>query len=86
MESPTVIHSTFVIERNYPTTPERVFAALADPVKKRRWFAEGEHHTVDTYQPASRFWAIQSAETAVFVALAVLLLTVSLWWVTRRSA
>jgi len=26
-----VIHSTFVIERSYPATPERVFAAFADP-------------------------------------------------------
>jgi uncharacterized protein YndB with AHSA1/START domain len=37
-----VTHATFTIERNYPTTPERVFAAFADPQKKRRWYAEGE--------------------------------------------
>ncbi len=37
---PTTIHSTFVIERCYPVTPDRVFAALADPARKRRWFAE----------------------------------------------
>jgi uncharacterized protein YndB with AHSA1/START domain len=43
MEKLSVTHSTFVIERNYPTTPERVFAAFADPAKKRRWFAEGSH-------------------------------------------
>jgi uncharacterized protein YndB with AHSA1/START domain len=42
MEKLSVTHSTFVIERSYPTTPERVFAAFADPAKKRRWFAEGE--------------------------------------------
>jgi uncharacterized protein YndB with AHSA1/START domain len=41
MEKLSVTHSTFVIERSYPTTPERVFAAFADPAKKRRWFAEG---------------------------------------------
>jgi uncharacterized protein YndB with AHSA1/START domain len=40
MEELAVTHSTFVIERSYPTTPERVFAAFADPAKKRRWFAE----------------------------------------------
>ena len=39
---PTVAHATFVIERHYPATPERVFTAFADPAKKRRWFAEGE--------------------------------------------
>ena len=42
MEKLSVTHSTFVIERSYPTTPERVFAAFADPAKKRRWLAEGE--------------------------------------------
>ena len=42
MNERTVTHSTFVIERFYPNTPAQVFAAFADPVKKRRWFAEGE--------------------------------------------
>jgi len=38
----SVTHSTFAIERNYPATTQRVFAALADPVKKRRWFREDD--------------------------------------------
>jgi len=42
MQDPTVTHNTFVIERNFSASPERVFAALADPARKRRWFAEGE--------------------------------------------
>ena len=40
MANQSVTHSTFVIEHNYSATPERVFAAFADPAKKRRWFAE----------------------------------------------
>ena len=40
MPDRNVTHSTFVIERSYPTSPERVFAAFSDPVKKRRWFRE----------------------------------------------
>ena len=40
----SVTHSTFVIERTYSATPERVFAAFTDPVKKRRWHVEGKHN------------------------------------------
>jgi len=42
MKDRTVTHGTFVIERHYPVTPERVFAAFSDPAKKRRWLLEGK--------------------------------------------
>ena len=38
------------------------------------------------YQPASRYWTFQIAETAMFVALAVLLVAFCFWWVPRRLA
>jgi len=50
MEQKSVNHSTFVIERNYPTTPERVFAAFADPELKRYWFTEGFNKEPDEFQ------------------------------------
>jgi|SRR4051794_18235691 uncharacterized protein YndB with AHSA1/START domain len=45
----SVTHSTFSIERVYPSPPARVFAAFANQGIKRRWFAEGEGWQVDEF-------------------------------------
>jgi uncharacterized protein YndB with AHSA1/START domain len=50
MPNTTVNHSTFVLERSYLKPPARVFAAFADPAKRRRWFAEGDGHDLDHYE------------------------------------
>jgi uncharacterized protein YndB with AHSA1/START domain len=41
----SVEHATVVVERTYDATIDRVFAAWADPKRKRLWFSEpgGEH-------------------------------------------
>jgi uncharacterized protein YndB with AHSA1/START domain len=44
-----VIHRSFTLERTYPTSPARVFHALSDPAKKRRWYVEGDGFVVDSY-------------------------------------
>jgi uncharacterized protein YndB with AHSA1/START domain len=38
MTTAPVIHSSFTLERTYPASPARVFAAWADPEIKARWF------------------------------------------------
>lgn len=40
----------------------------------------------EAYQPASRFWVFQGIETAIFVALAVALLALTIWLVRRHIA
>jgi uncharacterized protein YndB with AHSA1/START domain len=44
----SAVHSTFVIERIYPATPERVFAAWSDQAAKTQWFGPSEKHA-DSY-------------------------------------
>ena len=50
MSEPSVIHHTFVIERNYPATPEKVFEALSDPAKRRQWLLAGQNHEVEHFE------------------------------------
>jgi uncharacterized protein YndB with AHSA1/START domain len=49
MSERSVMHSRDVIERSYPHTPQRVFAAFSDPAKKDRWFAEDDCSTVEDF-------------------------------------
>jgi uncharacterized protein YndB with AHSA1/START domain len=38
----SIIHATFVIEREFDATPSRVFSAYADPRSKAKWFVGPE--------------------------------------------
>jgi uncharacterized protein YndB with AHSA1/START domain len=49
MQQRSVVHDTFVLERHFPKPAEKVFAALSDPAKRRRWFAEGDSHQVEEF-------------------------------------
>lgn len=44
-----VAHATFSVERSYPASPARVFAAFANQATKRRWFAEGEGWEIEEF-------------------------------------
>jgi uncharacterized protein YndB with AHSA1/START domain len=61
MAEPSVIHSTFVIERSYPKPPGHVFSAFADPAKKRRWFAEGEKQEIEEFEMDFRVGGVERA-------------------------
>ena len=61
MQEPSVIHSTFVIERSYPKPPELVFSAFANPATKRRWFAEGHSHEVEAFEMDFRIGGAERA-------------------------
>ncbi len=50
MQQTSVTHSTFVIERSYRATPERVFAAFSDPATKRSWFAEANGRQAEVFE------------------------------------
>ena len=63
MAEPSVIHDTFVIEHAFPVAPARVFAALADPALKRRWYADGGAHEVVAFEMDFR---VGGAERAVY--------------------
>jgi hypothetical protein len=41
-------------------------------------------HVQDVYQPGSRFWAFQGIETGIFLAIAIGLLALSVYWVRRK--
>ncbi|MCD2515705.1 SRPBCC family protein [Massilia sp. G4R7] len=40
---------TFTMEREFGASPARVYAAFADPRRKRQWFAESDNHTVEAF-------------------------------------
>lgn len=51
MNHEPVIHSSYEIVSQFPAAPDRVFAALAEPAKKRLWYASperpGSEHEMD---------------------------------------
>jgi hypothetical protein len=50
------------------------------------WIGRLHLRQIVSYEPASRFWDFQWAETAIFVALAVALAGFCTWWIRRRIA
>jgi uncharacterized protein YndB with AHSA1/START domain len=62
MSTSTMHHDSFTIERSYPASPSRVFAAFADRATKARWFGcvEGwdvDEHTLDFSVGGREVWS-----------------------------
>ena len=62
MSDPTVVHHTFVSERSFNKPVEAVFAALSDPAKKRRWYAEGGSTTVESFEMDFRVGGVERTQ------------------------
>jgi hypothetical protein len=43
-----------------------------------------KYHLITTYQPPHRYWPLQWSETGIFLALAIALSGLCIWWVRRR--
>lgn len=50
MTQRSTVHSTFVIERDYPHAPTKVFAAFASPQSKAKWFVGPENWDKSNHQ------------------------------------
>lgn len=50
MNKRTTTHATFVIEREYPHPPAKVFAAYANPQSKAKWFVGPENWDKSNHQ------------------------------------
>ncbi|HEX4435065.1 MAG TPA: hypothetical protein VH012_09540 [Acidimicrobiales bacterium] len=57
---------------------------LPDPIQQCITGVASKYHEVVTYQPGSRFWAFQTYETLLFVALSIGLAGLCVWWVRHR--
>ena len=66
----SVVHDTFVVERTYPATPERVFAAWASIEAKSQWFGDDaeveavDEHTLDFRVGGSEHLSVKAGGSA----------------------
>lgn len=58
-----LVHSTFTLERHFPKPLKTVYAAFANPDKKRKWYAEGEGHDLQKFELDFR---VGGTETLVY--------------------
>ncbi len=67
MSSRSTTHATFVIERSYDASPERVFAAWANLQAKSQWWGTGsEEHELDFRLGGSEHLLMRTAEGVTY--------------------
>jgi uncharacterized protein YndB with AHSA1/START domain len=54
------VHGNFTIERHYRVAPSRVFAAFADPAKKKSWFAVSDSHEITAFESDFRVGGVET--------------------------
>jgi uncharacterized protein YndB with AHSA1/START domain len=61
-------HSTFVIERTYDASPQRVFDAWADPAAKAQWFGppDKREYTLDFRVGGRERLVVQAGDGSIF--------------------
>lgn len=82
-----VINQGFADYLGHQVPDDTVFRACFSASTKSGFFQCVHAHgwlLSTTYQPADRFWTFQSIETGAYVALALALLGLTIWWVRRR--
>jgi hypothetical protein len=88
---PVDMPGAWVISNQTITAAGRVFVLPVTPACQSgtpqacdAWLGGQHLRRRITYQPASRYWAFQWYETAIFVALALALAWCCVWWVRHR--
>lgn len=59
MSESTTVHGNFTVERSYAAPPARVFAAFADPEKKKSWFASSDTHEIEAFESDFRVGGVE---------------------------
>ncbi len=68
MSERSTLHATFAIERTYDASPQRVFAAWADPVAKAHWFGPpGQEREMDFRVGGRERFRATAPDGAVYV-------------------